>query len=114
MRARLSLVSFFGIAEPLTLAAAQDGRGVAKGADLIELVADVEDAAPFRRQAAQGFEQRQHGLWRKHRGRLVHDEKLRLLQQATHDFDALALSRPTCCEPDDTGRSADRIAPTLH
>ena len=33
-----------------------------------------------------------HLLRRQHRGRLVHDQQLRLLQQAAHDLDALALA----------------------
>ena len=73
-------------------AEAHDRRGVAERADLLELVADVEDRAAFGGEAAQRHEQRLGLLRRQHRGRLVHDQQLRLLQQAAHDLDALALA----------------------
>ena len=69
-----------------------DRRGVAERANLLELVADVEDRAAFGGEPAQGREQRLRLLRRQHRGRLVHDQQLRLLQQAAHDLDALALA----------------------
>ena len=69
-----------------------DRRGVAERADLLELVADVEDRAAFGGEPAQRLEQLLGFLRRQHRGRLVHDQQLRLLQQAAHDLDALALA----------------------
>ena len=49
-------------------------------------------AQPSLRQPAQGLEQPLDLLRRQHRGRLVHDQQLRLLQQAAHDLDALPLA----------------------
>ena len=74
------------------LAGAQHRRRVAELLDLVQLVADVEDAAALRRQLAQRLEQLAHGLRRQHRRRLVHDQELRVLQQAADDLDALALA----------------------
>ena len=81
-----------GVAAADHLAAAQDGGAVAQRADLLQLVGDVEDRAALRHQPAQGGEQHLDLLRRQHRGRLVHDEQLRLLQQAAHDLHALALA----------------------
>ena len=73
-------------------AAAQHRRPVAQRADLVELVADVEDAAALGGERAQRLEQLLDGLRRQHRRRLVHDQQLRVLQQAADDLDALALA----------------------
>eukprot|EP01022_Parablepharisma_sp_SALTPOND_P021557 TRINITY_DN427_c2_g1_i1.p1 TRINITY_DN427_c2_g1~~TRINITY_DN427_c2_g1_i1.p1 ORF type:complete len:1458 (+),score=547.10 TRINITY_DN427_c2_g1_i1:21634-26007(+) len=73
-------------------AAAHDGGAVAQRADLVELVADVEDAAAFVGQATQGHEEFLHRLRGQHRGRFVQDQQLRLGQQGAHDFHALALA----------------------
>ena len=55
-------------------------------------MADVEHRAALARQPLQGDEQ-MIGLVRgEHRGRLVHDQKLRRLQQAANDLDALAFA----------------------
>ncbi|OPZ04735.1 MAG: hypothetical protein BWZ09_01587 [Alphaproteobacteria bacterium ADurb.BinA305] len=74
------------------LAAAQHGGGVAERADLVELVADVEDRAAFVGEPAQGLEELAHRLRREHRGGLVHDQQARVLEQAADDLDALALA----------------------
>ena len=74
------------------LAAAQHGGGVAELADLVELVADVEDGAAVVGEPAQGLEELAHRLRGEHRGRLVHDQQARILQQAADDLDALALA----------------------
>src|SRR5207302_4689357 len=50
--------------------------------DLVELVADIENAAALQGELAQGFEQLAHGLRRQDRGRLVHDEEPRIDEQA--------------------------------
>ncbi len=71
---------------------AQHRRLVAERADFVELVADVEDAAAFGGELSQRFEQPVDGLWRQHRRRLVHDEQSRVLQQAAHNLDTLALA----------------------
>ena len=57
-----------------------------------QLVADVEDRAALGGELAQRLEQPLDLLRRQHRGRLVHDQQLRVLQQAAHDLDALALA----------------------
>ena len=71
------------------LAAAQYGRVGAELLDLVELVADVQDGATFRRELSQRFEQFAHGLRSENRRRLVHDEQLRIDEQAADDLDAL-------------------------
>ena len=65
---------------------------VADALHLLQPVADVEDRAALAGQALQRHEQMVRLLRRQHRGRLVHDDQLRLLQQAAHDLDALALA----------------------
>ena len=74
------------------LAAAQDGRGVAKRHDLVQLVGDVEDRAAARRQFPQGLEQLLDFLRSQHRGRLVHDQEPRVEEERAHDLDALAFA----------------------
>ncbi len=91
-RARLSLLSSAGRAVPTTRPPRSTVGGVAQLADLVELVADVQHAHSFAGQPPQRREQHAHGLWRQHRGGLVHDEQPRRLQQAAHDLDALALA----------------------
>ena len=71
---------------------AQDRRPLAERADLVQLVADVENAATLAGKCAQRLEQSQHCLRRQDRRRLVHDQKPRVLQQAAHDLDALSLA----------------------
>ena len=70
----------------------EDRRGVAEIADLLELVADVEQAAPFLRDDPQGLEQAPRRLGGQHRGRLVEDEESRALEEAAHDLDPLAFA----------------------
>ena len=74
------------------LTAAQHRSVGAELLDLVELVAYIENAAALRGKLAQGFEQLAHGLWRQDRGRFVHDEELRIDEQAADDLDALALA----------------------
>ena len=94
------------------LAAAQHRRRVAELLDLVELVADVEDAAALRGELAQRLEELAHRLRRQHRRRLVHDQELRVLQQAADDLDALALAdRQRVHEPARIDR-AGRTSPT--
>ncbi len=73
-------------------AAAQHCRLRTQHADLVELVRDIEDRAPLGGEPAQGCKQRVGFLRRQHRGRLVHDDQTRILQQATYDLDPLALA----------------------
>ena len=72
-------------------AAAQHGGAVAQLADLVELVADVEDAAAFGGERSQRGEEIRHRLRRQHGRRLVHDQQCRRLQQRADDLDALSL-----------------------
>jgi hypothetical protein len=60
--------------------------------DLLELVADVEDRAALGPERAERGEEPVDLLRREHRGRLVHDQQLGVLEQAAHDLDALALA----------------------
>ena len=71
------------------LAVAQDGSVVAQLLHLFQPVRDVQHRAAVAGQPAQGHEQLVRLLRRQHRGRLVHDQQPRLLQQAAHDLDAL-------------------------
>ena len=80
-----------GSQSPTTLPCAGWWRG-GRALHLFEPVPDVEDGAPSRAQPLQRDEQVVGLLRRQHRGRLVHDDELRLLQQAAHDLDALALA----------------------
>jgi hypothetical protein len=69
-----------------------DRRPVAERLDLLQLVADVEDRAALLGQPAQGGEELRHLLRRQHRGGLIHDQQLGILQQAADDLDTLALA----------------------
>ena len=88
--------------------AAQDGAAVAKRADLVELVADVEDRAPACRERAERLEELLHRLRREHAGRLVEDEELRLRQQRADDLDALPLAHRERVHRPDAGRRRAR------
>ena len=73
-------------------ARAQHRAAMAQGADLVELVADVEDRAALVGEPAQRDEQRLHRLRRQHRGRLVQDQQPRRGHQRAQDLDPLALA----------------------
>ena len=73
-------------------AVTQDGGVVAQALHLFQPVRDVEHRAALAGEAAQGDEELIGLLRSEHRGRFVHDEQARLLQQAAHDLDALALA----------------------
>ena len=60
--------------------------------DLVELVADVKDAAALRSELPQGLKKLPDCLRREHRSRLVHDEELRIYEQAPDDLHTLALA----------------------
>ena len=55
----------------------------------MQLVADIEDGAAFRGQAAQHHKQHLHGLGREHRGGLVQNQHAGIGQQGADDFHAL-------------------------
>ncbi|MCY1226253.1 hypothetical protein D9M72_384800 [compost metagenome] len=80
------------IAHASDLAHAHHGGLMAQRADLVELVADVEDAGAFGGQLAQRDEECFHRLRRQHRGGFVQDQQLRIGQQRAHDLHALALA----------------------
>ncbi len=69
-----------------------DRRPLAERRDLLELVTDVEDRAALGREAAQSDEQVLDLLRGQHRGWLVHDEELRILEETAYDLDALTLA----------------------
>ncbi len=73
-------------------AVAQHGGGLAQAAHLVELVRDVEQRAALGAQAGQRRKQALDLLRRQHRGRLVEHQQPRVLHQAAHDLDALALA----------------------
>jgi len=64
----------------------------AQGADLVQLVADVEDGAALGGQLAQGGKELLNGTRGQHRGRLIQDEKLRLGEQRPQDLHPLPLA----------------------
>ena len=108
MRASDRGVSCARIAVPVTRPPRSTVARVAERPDLVELVADVEDAAAFGREPAQRLEQLAHRLRRQHRRRLVHDQQPRVLQQAAHDLDALALADRHACARAAADRPAGR------
>ncbi|OIQ81149.1 hypothetical protein GALL_370780 [mine drainage metagenome] len=71
---------------------AQHRAAVAQRAHLVELVADVQDAATAGGELAQRLEQPSDRLRRQHRSWFVEDQQPRLGQQRTDDLDALALA----------------------
>ena len=83
-------------ARPGDLPRAQHRRRVTQLLDLVELVADVEDAAAFRCKLAQHVEELADRLRRQHRRRLVHDQEARILQEAADDLDTLPLAYRQC------------------
>gem|GEM_PF-4174712 len=70
---------------------AQHRGTVTERPDLVELVADIEDRATLARQLGERFKQPFNLLRGQHRGRLVHDQELRILDQTADDLDPLAL-----------------------
>ena len=73
-------------------APAQHGAGVAQRADLVQLVADVQNAAALRRELLEHHKEFFHRLGREHRGRFVQDEQLRVGEQRADDFHPLHLA----------------------
>ncbi len=73
-------------------ARAQDRAAMAQRPDLVELVADVQDAAPRPGELAQRDEQPLDRLWRQHRGGFVEDQQPGVGEQRTHDLHPLALA----------------------
>ena len=71
------------------LAPAQHGAGIAQRANLVQLVADVQNAAALRRELLEHHKQFFYRLGREHRGRLVQDEQLRVGEQRADDFHPL-------------------------
>src|SRR5690606_1800014 len=71
---------------------AHDRTAVAKLADLVQLVANVENAAAFGRELPERREQGLHGLRSKNRSRLIQNQQLGFAQQRTDNFHALTLS----------------------
>ena len=94
------------------LAAPHDGGVVADALHLLQAVADVEHRAALAGQPLQGDEQVVGLLRGQHRGRLVHDQELRLLQQAADDLDALALAHREVGDDGVRRAAAGRSRPT--
>ena len=74
------------------LAVAQNGGAVADALHLFQPVADIENRAALGLQLVQRFEQPVGFLRRQHRGRLVENDQLRILQQCADDLDTLAFA----------------------
>ena len=85
----------------------QDRRRLAEPAHLVELVRDVEHRAPLAPQRAQRVEQALAFLRGQDRGRFVEDQEPRVLHQAAHDLDPLALAHR---QPPDLARGLERQA----
>ena len=84
------------------LSATQNRGPIAQRADLVQFVADVQDAATLVAQAVQRFEQLSHFLGRQDRSRFVHDQQLGVLEQSPNDLDPLPLANTQI--PNPTGR----------
>ena len=91
------------------LAAAQDRRAAGQRQHLREAVRDVEDGDALRGQPPQRDEEQVRLLRRQHRGRLVHDDEPRLLQQAADDLHALPLADRKVGDRRRRDRAAGRI-----
>ena len=65
---------------------------MAEALHLLQAVRNIDDRAALSRQPCERDEELVRLLRCEHRSRLVHDEQLRLLQQAAHDLDPLALT----------------------
>ena len=92
IRARLAGRLLPGVRLSGDLAAAHHRGTMTQVPDFLELVTDIQDAAPFIRQPAQSFEKFLYRLRGQHRGRFIHDQKPGFLQQAAHNLDPLPLS----------------------
>ena len=65
---------------------------VAQGANFVQLVADIQNAAPFGCQLPQHGKKTLHRLRRQHRGGLIQNQQARIGQQGADDFHALHLA----------------------
>ena len=74
------------------LAMPQDRGAVAQALHLFEPVRNVEQRLAFAFQPVERLEQKLRLLRRQNGGRFVQNDELGVLQQATRDFDALALA----------------------
>ena len=89
---QISVARDAGVAVTRDLAAAQHGAGVAQRANFMQRVADVQNAATLRRQAAQHGKQFVGTLRCEHRGGLVQNQNFRLGEQGANQLDALHLA----------------------
>ena len=92
MRARLLALSLFGSAVATSLPRRRMVARLGKREHLREPVRDVEDRDALGGEPSQRHEQQIRLLRRQHGGRLVHDDELRLLQQAADDLHPLPLA----------------------
>ena len=81
-----------GIAGADHAAGAQHRGALAEAPHVVEPVRDIEQCPPFGLQAVEDGKERFGFARRQHRGRLVEDHQLRILQQDAGDLDALALA----------------------
>ena len=73
-------------------AAAQHRTAVAQGANLVQFVADVKNAATLGGELAQRLKELLHRLRGQHRGGFVQDQELRPRHQCPHDLHPLAFA----------------------
>ena len=73
-------------------ACAQHRALVAQGANFVQLVADIQNTAPFGCQLPQHGKKAFHRLRRQHRGGFIQNQQARIGQQGADDFHALHLA----------------------
>ena len=112
MRARLLALSAFGSAVATSLPRRRIVARLGERQHLGEPVRDVEDGDALGGEPPQRDEEQIGLLRRQHRGRLVHDDEPRLLQQAAHDLDALPLADREIGDAGVRDRAAGRIRAT--
>src|ERR1700722_16223404 len=84
-------IRLLGVERRDTAALAKDGYPVRDPKNLVELVADIDDACAARSKAANRLEKPFNFSCRKGRSRLVHDDDLGSSRQSTSNLDSLAL-----------------------
>ena len=73
-------------------AVAQHGDAIGDRKNLVEAMADIDDADAALLEAAHDVEQTRHVAFRQRRGRLVHDEDARVMRQSAQNLDALTVA----------------------
>src|SRR5699024_6861779 len=74
------------ITYPRDASRAHDRAAVTQASYLVELVADIQDAAAFGSQLSERDKQLRHGLRGKNGSGLIKNQQLGITQEGTHDF----------------------------